>query len=377
MKREQGIFKVKAGGRVLLGAIVLTAFLAMTGVSFAGDPANQDASGRDNANAATATQKANPDQMMLAQGGGQNGGTDLLPNRVIASAKEATLPSNREQSTGGKVFSPFIDFGAKYDAWLAMVHRTHEEEQPDWMTPIVTVTPTLQQEIRTDFSLSSYKGHGTDTYFSKGLEIIPTENTEIIFGNPTWVDKEMLNGKQASGWSDWFTTFKYRLLSSPSDAGNYILTFEFSASFGTGSPFITAGHDVVTPMLAFGKGLKTSIGEFDYQATIGPSIPTSQYSVGTVLTWNNAFQYGNRFNIAGHTVPLWPEFEVTWIDFLSGVNSGQQQVYLTPGVNVGRFQLDQHTYIVVGAGYQVAATSDRGPAIGDHQWLVTMRIPYF
>ncbi len=305
----------------------------------------------------------------LVQGGGPTS------EGLIAPAPQGPLQSDESLSTSGAVYSPFVNFKAKYDAWLEMVHRTHEKEQPDWMTPVVTITPTLQQEIRTDYALTTSKGFETDTYASKGTEIIPTENTELIFGNPTWVTKDLPKGAQASGWADWSTLFKYRLLSSPSTAGNYVVTFLLSTSFATGAYDITAGHDVVSPMLGFGKGIKTPIGEFVYQATVGPAIPSDGFTkFGTPVTWNSAFQYGNRFCIAGYEVPLWPEFEVTWVSFPNGADSGQQQVYLTPGINIGRFRITEHTYFVVGAGYQFAATSDH--SFGN-QWLVTMRIPYF
>lgn len=268
---------------------------------------------------------------------------------------------------------PF-DLKARYRAWLHMVRRTHEEEQPDWMAPIVTLPATLQQQLRTDYGLSSFKGLDSDTFLTKGLEIIPTENTEVLFGNPTWDTREFSTTRQAAGWADWSTIFKYRLLSSPSTEGNYILTFLLSTSFATGSYNFSAGYDIVTPMLGFGKGFKTSFGEFDYQSTVGPSIPSAEFSrVGTPITWNNAFQYGNRFNLFGYEVPLWPEFEVTWVSFPNGENSGGQQVYLAPGINIGRFQLTENVYFVVGAAYQFAATSNRA---FDHQWLITMRIPY-
>ncbi len=303
----------------------------------------------------------------------QNG--DPSMSCLLAQTAQAPLQEETVQTDNCGVYSPFIDIKAKYAAWLAMVHHTHEKEQPDWMTPIVTITPTLQQEIRTDYDLTSSKGLETDTYGAKGTEIIPTENTEIIFGNPTWVTKDLPKGAQASGWADWSTLFKYRLISSPSTEGNYVVTFLLATSFATGSNEISAGYDVVTPMLGFGKGFKTSIGEFDYQATVGPAIPSSEFNkVGTPVTWNNAFQYGNRFCLFGYEIPVWPEFEVTWVSFPNGEESGQQQVYLTPGINLGRFQLTEHTYFVVGAGYQFAATPDH--SFGN-QWLITMRIPYF
>src|SRR5258708_2122534 len=71
------------------------------------------------------------------------------------------------------------------DRWFAMSDAA-KEAQPHWMTPIVTVTPRLEQEYRYDQSwqnrpksvdLTSYGG-------GKGLEVIPTPDTELIIGTP-------------------------------------------------------------------------------------------------------------------------------------------------------------------------------------------------
>src|SRR5438876_9472890 len=80
------------------------------------------------------------------------------------------------------------DYGEDYFRnWFARVDKS-QEEQPHWMTPIVTVTPRLEQEIREDFLwqprpngdyLTNYGGQ-------KGLELIPTDDTEIIIGIPTY-----------------------------------------------------------------------------------------------------------------------------------------------------------------------------------------------
>ena len=286
----------------------------------------------------------------------------------------------RAQAPGASNYSGYtlLDvFEGHYNQWLDMVHQTHEEEQPDWMTPVFTVIPTLQQEIRTDYGFS-FAPHGleTFTYASKGTEIIPTENTEIILGNPSYVTKNLPADKNTSGWADWPFLFKYRLFSSPSDEGNYVLTFMLSSSFATGSnTFVSQNHDYFSPLIGFGKGIVTRYGEFDYQATIGPSVPDGQAGeIGTPVTWNSTFQYGNRFHIGEWTIPLWPEFETTWVSFPNGANRGQQQLYLLPGIIAGRFKLTEHTYFVLGVGYQFAATQAR---TFNHQWLVTMRIPFF
>jgi hypothetical protein len=289
------------------------------------------------------------------------------PAAQPATVSAQAIASMALLSPPAAVYSPFFNLQAKYDAWLNMVHRTHEEEQPNWMTPIFTVIPTLQQELRTDYGFA-FAPHNlqTFTYASKGTEIIPTENSEIILGNPSYITKNLPADKHTSGFADWPFLFKYRLLSSPSDAGNYVLTFMLSSSYATGSTtFVSANHDLFTPLIGFGKGVETRFGEFDYQATVGPTVPDGATGkLGTPITWNSAFQYGNRFNIGEWSIPLWPEFETR----------GQQQLYLMPGLIAGRFRLTEHTYFVLGAGLLFAATQARA---FNHQWLVTMRIPYF
>jgi len=291
----------------------------------------------------------------------------LLPGVALAQ-QSAASPSN---------YSLLDTLGDYYNRWINMVHHTHEYEQPDWMTPVVTVIPTLQQEIRTDYGFA-FAPHGlqTFTYASKGTEIIPTENTEVIFGNPVYVTKNLPADKRTSGWGDWTFLFKYRILASPSDAGNYVVTFLLGNSFATGSnQYVSANHDVFTPMLGFGKGIETSFGEFDYQATIGPSVPDGEAGkLGTPITWNSVFQYGRKFSLNGFVIPAWPEFETTWVSYPNGETRGQQQLYLTPGLILGRFRLSEHAYFVLGAGLQFAATQGR---TFNHQWLVTMRIPFF
>ena len=58
--------------------------------------------------------------------------------------------------------------------WFDMASRT-QAEQPHWMTPLFTVTPRLEQELRYDQSFQSMQ-HGellTNYGSGKGLELIP------------------------------------------------------------------------------------------------------------------------------------------------------------------------------------------------------------
>ena len=269
-----------------------------------------------------------------------------------------------------------------YETWMETVHRTHEYEQPDWMTPLVTVIPTLQQEIRTDFIFSDAPRNAeTYNYLAKGTEIIPTENTEIILGNPNYVTRSLPSGADVSGFADWSFLGKYRILASPSDEGNYVLTFLLATGYATGlEKYISAGHDLFNPMLGFGKGFVGEFGEFDYQATIGPTIPDGgMQKLGTPVTWNSVFQYRLRFPTPflgemNQVSTVWPEFETTWVSFPNGENDGQQQLYLTVGFLAGRFNLGGYFHFVLGMGYQFAVTPSR---LYNHQYLVSMRIPYY
>jgi hypothetical protein len=72
-----------------------------------------------------------------------------------------------------------------FDHWFDRVNEA-QESQPRWMTPLVTVTPRLEEEVRYDQfwehlgnggSLQNYDG-------GKGLELIPTTTNEVILNLP-------------------------------------------------------------------------------------------------------------------------------------------------------------------------------------------------
>lgn len=97
--------------------------------------------------------------------------------------------------------------------WFVRVSRT-QAEQPHWITPLVTVTPRLEQEWRSDF-ISQSQPHGVSTLnygAGKGLELIPTDHTEVIFGVPPYFEHN--NSKSSDGFGDVNFLVKYRLLSA-------------------------------------------------------------------------------------------------------------------------------------------------------------------
>ncbi len=246
--------------------------------------------------------------------------------------------------------------------WLATVSRT-QAEQPHWVTPLVTVTPRLEQEWRSDF-VSQNQPHGTSTLNygnGKGLELIPTEHTEIILGVPAYIQHN--HSKLNDGWGDVNFLVKYRLLSANEEEGNYILTAFLGASAPTGSHDNSARQATFTPTLAFGKGW----GSFDVQGTVAGRIPDGDVGrLGTPFLSNTAFQY----LVADR---VWPEFEVNLTQWPNGDKAGNTEVLLTPGIVVGRLPLWKRLGLTLGTGVQIAASHFHTT---NNNWIVSVRLPF-
>ena len=74
------------------------------------------------------------------------------------------------------------------DDYFARVAR-NQAEQPHWVTPVATVTPRLEQEFRYDIFWQGHAdGTTTENYGgSKGLELIPANNVEVIVNLPPYI----------------------------------------------------------------------------------------------------------------------------------------------------------------------------------------------
>ena len=110
-------------------------------------------------------------------------------------------------------------FIARYQARVSAT----QAEQPHWVTPLVTVTPRLEQEFRTDF-VHQYNNSGHEIWNygnGKGLELIPEKHTELIFNIPPFFDR-------SNGESDGFGFLLVRI-----DDGNKLLrsNIEFGGEF--------------------------------------------------------------------------------------------------------------------------------------------------
>ena len=246
-----------------------------------------------------------------------------------------------------------------------------QESQPKWITPLATTTARLEQEFRYDqFRQTLANGSTVDVYDGgKGLELIPTERTEIIIPLPAYQVRTPV--KPASGLNDWpGILLKYRLLSENEKAGDYVVTLFAQYGLPTGAVPYTNRNHVFTPTLAAGKGF----GDFDLQATLGESIPTSDHSdAGKAILTNVTAQYHL-------SALLWPEVELNRTDWSGGGRDGRSQTYLTPGLIVGRFLLGGRSKLILGIGYQTAIskvypTSPATPTY-NHNWIFSVRTTF-
>ncbi|HVJ55649.1 MAG TPA: transporter [Aliidongia sp.] len=258
-----------------------------------------------------------------------------------------------------------------FDQWFTRVDAA-QASQPHWMTPLATVTPRLEEEFRYDqFWQHLGTGASIDNIDGgKGLELIPTETNEILINLPPYEERNVKS--QASGWGDWaFLTVKQRLLSANEENGNYIVTAFLGLQAPTGAAAFTNDAWVVTPTLAAGKGW----GDFDIQATVGAQLPLSHEStIGNAVVSNLAFQY----HVGEH---FWPELEFNDTYWSGGLRDGKNQVFLTPGVILGRFPLGERAKGSIGVGYQIALspTLTKNPALTptfDHAWIVSARVGF-
>jgi hypothetical protein len=260
-----------------------------------------------------------------------------------------------------------------FQHWFDRV-RAAQESQPSWMTPLVTVTPRLEQELRYDQYWEHLPNGGSlDNYGTgKGLELIPTTTNELIIGPPAYETK-VVKGKTETGWADGPTILlKQRLFSENAASGDRIVTAFLAVSGSAGGRHFTQHTSVITPTLAAGQGF----GVFDIQATTGVAIPVARLAdVGAQWQTNVAFQA----HLAEY---FWPEFEVNDTVWLEGTQrGGKNQVFLTPGIIFGRFRFGGRAKGIVGVGYQVAVSPSRQlePELlptYNHNWILSARLAF-
>ena len=282
----------------------------------------------------------------------------------------ATIVATNSQVPAQSEASP-DSFTKVVDAWTATV-KAAQASQPNWITPLATTTPRLEQEFRYDQdSETLIRGKGAIEVYGggKGLEIIPTEHTEVIITMPPY---QVRTGTlPSSEFNDWpGILLKFRVISGNAKSGDYIVSVFAQYGLPTGALVLTNHNDVFTPTLAAGKGF----GDFDIQATIGDAIPIHDNSnSGRSIPTNITAQYHiSRF--------LWPEIEMNRTDWIGGQRNARTQTYIAPGLIVGRIVLNKRSKLIIGAGYQTAVSRVYGPGpitpTFNHNWLFSARVTF-
>lgn len=283
-------------------------------------------------------------------------GAGAVPALVLALAV-ATAPPAAAQTAAGS--------GGD---WFSRVDQT-QAEQPHWITPLLTVTPRLEEEVRYDQQWQTRPNDATLTNYGvgKGLELIPFEHVEVILGIPAYEVLDTTKGDKR-GWADETFLVKYRVAAADEDHGNSIFTAFLGVSVPTGDTAFTTNHYIYTPTLAGGKGWGTRTQGFDIQTTVSAAIPASdEKTLGIPWVWNTALQahvFDEHF---------WPEVEVNYTHFMDGPNDGKNQVVMVFGAVLGRFPIAGRLRLVVGAGYEQTVSTFK---TFDHAWLLSVRTPF-
>ncbi len=269
--------------------------------------------------------------------------------------------------------SPDADstFIARYQARVSAT----QNEQPHWITPLVTVTPRLEQEFRTDFlRQTSNAGYNTWVYDNgKGLELIPERHIEVLFNLPPFFNHLAPNTND--GFGDVSFLSKYRIFARNEEHGNAIVTAFLGASVPTGKNGNGSCCAIVTPTLAVGKGF----GLLALTSTAGGSLPvTNARGLGHTVIWNSVAQYHlGRIGVARF---FWPEVEFNSSFFKGGSSDGKATTFATPGLVIGRIPLTHDADgrpgrlgLTFGAGEQIALTHFH---TSNHNLVLTVRLPF-
>jgi hypothetical protein len=288
----------------------------------------------------------------------------ILVSIIVIASLGSPCRLQAEEPFGSAIEEYFAD-------WFPRVTRI-QSGQPHWVTPLVTVTPRLEEEYRYDqFWQANPHGIATDNFGGgKGLELIPFDNTEIILGVPAWIahDGHIQHSTKkkevpTDGWADETFLIKYRLLSANEEQGDYIVTAFMGFSAPTGDDGNSSRHALFTQTIAAGKGF----GDFDVQSTLGAAFPNGgEDRLGLPVAWNTAFQY-HIFRY------FWPELETNYTWFANGKRTGQNQLFITPALLLGRVPIHDRVGLTIGAGYQVAVTHH--PAYNNAA-ILSARIPF-
>jgi len=226
--------------------------------------------------------------------------------------------------------------------------KATQAQQPDWATPLVTVAPRLEQDLRVDFVRQSISaGQQTGNYGNtKGLQVVPFRRIELRFSPPPFITHTSPGVED--GFGDVAFRAKVRIYGSNAAHRNAIVTSYLGASVPTGKSGNGSCCAILTPTLEAGKGW----GKLDAITSLGGSLPVSNPSgLGRQIVWNNAMQYH-----ATHYI--WMETEINSTAYYDGKNDGKTQTFTTPGVIVSRIPMTRSGSLLLSlsVGEQIALT---------------------
>jgi hypothetical protein len=245
--------------------------------------------------------------------------------------------------------------------WLDRATITRSS-QPDWVTPLITASPNLEEAVIYDVSRRlPVNGQPLVTAGGpRGIQFVPFGRLQVTIGATPYLFHN--NPKLDDGFGDTSFAFKYRLASGDERHGDFAVSAQMGSSIPTGSYQNGQKSATLTPNFLIEKGW----GRCNIQSTLGATLPLGDTRLlGRQFISNTAFQA--RFDRI-----FWPELEVNAIGFRGGPNDGQKQVFLTPGVLIGRFPLTRSSGLTLGIGMQIAASEYHAY---DHSLLISVRLP--
>jgi hypothetical protein len=239
--------------------------------------------------------------------------------------------------------------------YFAMVRQT-QSEQPLLASPVISTNPELEERYRTDTSFEK-AGNGSHIIAidgGKGLDLIVTPTEEIQIALPSYTIKQPAKDQPTqTGFNDWaFFRFKQRLLSAPAGEGNYVLSTWMQVQAPTGVSRYTNNSWTLVP------------------------------TIGGAKVWGDiGAQVTNNFVVQYHIARFfWPELEANWTYFPDGPRGGKHQVYLTPGIIVGRIPLGDPFKLTVALGYQTAVAPhyQASPLLPAYNsgWVISTRVSF-
>ncbi len=220
------------------------------------------------------------------------------------------------------------------------------KRQPQWISPLISINPLLIEQVRYDV-YDQTRANGSKSWDfgnGKGISFIALPAVEVAVGLPQYLYSP--DGSGVTGLRGENFSLKGRILSSPKEEGNYVLSLFLGALSPTGTVPAreSSEHWIWTPMILFGKGW----GNFDLMLNLGTEYADGdRHNLATFFIYNLALQY--RIGL------LCPSFEIssgpTITRFLF---FGTPGLFVTPTLLLGPFSAGSGLSFAGGVGYQIA-----------------------